>query len=263
MLDLHGNQIENIPDGLSKLQNLQILNLSGNMLKEIPEDLCSLPLIELQLQGNNIERLPKEFGRLSNLAALDLSRNALRHLPDSISRITSLQSLNISHNKIQVLSNIDISSFGLLKSLIASNNQIFAFDDSDDPIKLPKLTFLDLKYNEFKIWDTKLICQDLKDFCCAFNKISTVQEGSFSDCPELEVFDIRDNNIGYVPKDVLVLYNLKRLDITNNSISTLPPELSLLKKLVAIHHTGNPLRGLPSSGKITCEILLTRKKAAL
>ncbi|KAJ3307462.1 Leucine-rich repeat-containing protein 40 [Kappamyces sp. JEL0829] len=246
LLDFHNNKISLIPVQLQSLEHLQVLNLASNQIKDFPRELCHLPLLELHLGGNQIESLPVEIGALSRLAVLDLAHNQLRDLPFTLSELSNLQTLNVSHNRLRSLKGIDFSALALLTTLRANNNQMESFTDKS--LDLPRLVILDVKYNAFRSWDTVLQCPKLCEFCCAFNRISTVEPGSFSSCSLLEIFDIRDNNIGSVPVDVLGMYRLKRLDITNNSVSQLPPELSLLKSLVTVHHAGNPLRGLPSSG---------------
>jgi len=247
-VDLHGNQIDAIPISLMNLENLQILNLSYNNIAEFPSELCGLNLCDLQLQNNQLTDLPNHFGFLINLTKLDLSSNKLESLPESMSGLSKLTELNLSSNLLRSLDPLDLNRLEMLRMIILNHNQIRKLTFRDQ-ICLPRLEIFDVKYNQLVSWTSSLVCPKLKDFCCAFNKISRIENGAFSNCSDIEVFDIRDNNIGNIPEDILSLYKLKRLDITNNSMATLPPELHLLKSLVSVHHTGNPLRGLPTSGK--------------
>ena len=255
VLDLHGNNISDIPSSLQNLANLQVLNLSNNKLTEYPPELCDLLLTELHLQNNELTDLPSNFGYLVKLVKLDLSSNKLESLPDSLSNLTSIQELNLASNSLKSLDPVDLNRLEMLRVLVLHHNQIIVFTYRRS-ITLGRLEILDLKYNSLKAWTTSLLCPRLKDFCLAFNKISSVVNGSISKCSELEVFDIRDNNVGTVPADVLHLFQLKRLDVTNNSIALLPPELHLLKQLVAIHWSGNPLRGLPTTGTLSSSLII-------
>ncbi|KAJ3323560.1 Leucine-rich repeat-containing protein 40 [Boothiomyces sp. JEL0866] len=232
-----------LPLSMANLGNLSILNMKSNELSEFLPELCELPLMELHLGSNCLSELPLNFDKLEKLHTLDLSGNQLVGIVKLKNQ--SLQNLDLSNNVITEIAGLN--DMPLLSSLNISKNKLQDFPS----ISLQKLCFLDLKHNDFKSWKTVLECPLLKDLCLAFNSISSFKENSVRNCVSLEIFDIRDNNIGSIPEDILFLKNLKRLDITNNSVSTLPPKLAFLKHLAVIHYSGNPLRGLPTSGGTT------------
>ncbi|KAJ3275118.1 Leucine-rich repeat-containing protein 40 [Terramyces sp. JEL0728] len=243
VVDLRNNAISSLPVSMANLGNLSILNLKSNELTEFLPELCNLPLVELNLGSNNLTALPSNFSNLDKLQTLDLSNNQLSGSINLENK--TLQNLDLSSNSIWEISGLN--EMVILNSLNLSRNKL----QNIPSLALSKLTLLDLKYNDLKSWKTTLDCPELKDLCLAFNSISSFQENTIKECFNLEIFDIRDNNIGTVPEDVLFLKNLKRLDITNNSVSLLPPKLSFLKHLSVIHYSGNPLRGLPTSGGTT------------
>ncbi len=75
-LDLSFNQLESIPDSISKLTNLQDLNLESNQFRFLPESIGSLTnLKNLNLSFNNLTFLPESIGSLTNLHTLNLSFN--------------------------------------------------------------------------------------------------------------------------------------------------------------------------------------------
>ncbi|KAF5177529.1 Receptor-like protein eix2 [Thalictrum thalictroides] len=80
-IDLSDNDLTGeIPEGLTRLSNLQILNLSMNYL-----------------EGN----IPEGIGRLQELVLLDMSRNKLSSpIPWSLSSIPRLVHLNLSYNNL-------------------------------------------------------------------------------------------------------------------------------------------------------------------
>ncbi|KAI8897711.1 hypothetical protein BC833DRAFT_592610 [Globomyces pollinis-pini] len=257
VLDLHGNSITFLPTQLSSLLQLHSLNVAHNAITSLPNEICSLPLLELLLHNNQLSSLPDNFGQLSRITTLDLSNNSISTLPPSFHSLSSLLKLDLSHNNLSHLSIQILNGLQDLQSLSLSNNNLKSLRSnsdegtltgSNDTLTLPKLTLLDIKSNQLTEWDIILECPRLKDFACAFNRISNIHEGTLIPSKNLEILDIRDNNIGQFCPDILTLKSLKRLDFTNNSIASIPPELSLIKTLSVIHLAGNPLRGLPAAG---------------
>ncbi len=107
-LSLIGNApyqgIENLPESIGSLTNLQYLNVNGNLLQELPESIGNLSnLQELRSSRNNLKTLPNSIGNLTNLTSLDLDRNDLKFLPDSIGNLTNLQTLSLVHNLLEEL----------------------------------------------------------------------------------------------------------------------------------------------------------------
>ena len=99
--------------------------------------------------------------------------------------------LDLSDNKIE--GRFEIGELNLLQELHLSKNRITALEKSK--VSLKSLKILDLKYNLIEEWSTTLDCPKLKDFCVSFNKITRIKEESLINCVEIEVFDIRDNDI--------------------------------------------------------------------
>ncbi|XP_077252160.1 putative inactive receptor kinase At5g58300 [Tasmannia lanceolata] len=88
---------------LSRLSDLQILSLQSNALTgPFPPDLFQLKnLTLLYLQFNNFSSLLPDFSAWTNLTVLDLSFNAFNgSIPLSISNLTQIRSLNLSHNSL-------------------------------------------------------------------------------------------------------------------------------------------------------------------
>lgn len=130
VLKLPNNQFYgSIPDIPSTLSNLSYIDLSGNHLSGlIPPKIFSLPklqnlrlqnnnltgvipknvqdgqsLLELQLGGNNLNgTIPPEIGSAAKLQIqLNLSCNSLEgEIPSSLSRLSTLEILDISNNKL-------------------------------------------------------------------------------------------------------------------------------------------------------------------
>lgn len=83
-LDLTGNALEKLPDGVTEMRGLVWLGLNFNRLVELPRSIGGLKnLKRLYLRGNRLEGLPEEIGGLGGLMELDLSGNQLASLPGS------------------------------------------------------------------------------------------------------------------------------------------------------------------------------------
>jgi len=87
-LDLRKNSIPDIPEGLSNLDKLRILNLSSNSLSQIQPNpgLVLKNLTVLQLYACNIRSIADGvFRSFPNLVQLNLNKNELQKLPEDIS----------------------------------------------------------------------------------------------------------------------------------------------------------------------------------
>lgn len=93
-----------IPDEISELENLQILDFSNNFIEHITSRISRLQnLQKLYLKNNRIEKLPEEIGQLQNLIELDLSGNKIESLPESINNLKNLTIFYLSGNPIDEL----------------------------------------------------------------------------------------------------------------------------------------------------------------
>ena len=130
----------------------------------IPDSLVWSQLKVLKMSNCGLSRLDASFHLFPNLTNLDLSNNQISHIAH-LHDCFSLRYLNLSRNKISVLSNLDrllgnIISLNLsmnkiesldgidriitLQNLNISNNQIQDMEEMDYLVKLPILETLDL-----------------------------------------------------------------------------------------------------------------------
>ncbi|CAI9118369.1 OLC1v1019931C2 [Oldenlandia corymbosa var. corymbosa] len=82
-------------------------------------------LIHLSL-SSIFEYLPPEIGRLSNLEFLDLSFNKMKNLPTELTLLNSLVSLEVANNKLVEVPS-GLSSLKRLENLDLSNNRLTSF----------------------------------------------------------------------------------------------------------------------------------------
>ncbi|XP_067932868.1 uncharacterized protein [Watersipora subatra] len=104
VLDLSNNGVRQIPDSLGSLTSLRELNLSINPIEVLPESITALSsLEELDLPWCDISQLPESLGSLKSLRKLNLFGNPIEVLPESITALSSLEELNLSHCRISQL----------------------------------------------------------------------------------------------------------------------------------------------------------------
>jgi len=81
--ELAGNQIAELGEGvLAGLTAVHDLDLSGNALARLGDGLAAMPaLVALALERNRLDALPASLGGCAALTRLDVSHNQLRALP--------------------------------------------------------------------------------------------------------------------------------------------------------------------------------------
>ena len=122
VLDLSGNALVDLPDGLASLRRLQVLFASDNLFTTLPAVLGRCPALQLIgfkanrihtvpaeslpptlrwliLTDNQIDVLPESLGRCAPLQKLMLAGNRLHHLPDSLARCQRLELVRLAANR--------------------------------------------------------------------------------------------------------------------------------------------------------------------
>ncbi|MDM8528392.1 leucine-rich repeat domain-containing protein [Anaerolineales bacterium HSG24] len=145
-LNLSGDLSGSIPPELSKLTNLEHLNLDGNDLSgSIPPELSKLTNLEhLNLDGNDLSgSIPPELSKLTNLRYLYLDDNDLSgSIPPELSKLTNLERLYLNGNQLNGSIPPELSKLTNLERLYLNGNQL----SGSIPPKLSKLTNLEHLY---------------------------------------------------------------------------------------------------------------------
>lgn len=154
ILDLHGNEITSLPEGMENLSRLRMLNVNENALESLDFKVLSrLPLTELLARKNKLTGtlIHPEVKSLPQLQILDVSTNQLTLLastdtPGALS-LPSLHQLTLSLNRIKALPNI--GSWKSLLSLNADENSLTAIPDGFT--SLENLRHVDFTSNDIRI----------------------------------------------------------------------------------------------------------------
>jgi Leucine-rich repeat (LRR) protein len=243
VLDLHGNQLQEIPVGFRRLERLQILNLSKNKLSsEAMGVVCQIKnLKELNLANNALSgTLLENIGQLTSLEVLDLSSNQLEALPASISNLTKLKKLNVSGNKFAYLSFELLSGLPLVE-IIASKNKL-----SDilvpNGATLEKLQVLDVSENSLEAItsSTDVSMPKLITLNTDGNRLSSLPD--MSSMTNLVTLTASGNKLNEFPTGFDKLTAVKNVDLSNNNIKTVFDCVAQMETLATLNLAGNPLR---------------------
>ncbi len=190
VLDASNLRLEDVPNYVYKMPNLQSLDLSKNFILEIDENIGNLyKLSELNLNNNSLQTLPNTLQQNRFIEHLYLNNNQFNSLPESIYGLSFLQGLQVHNNQLQALQPFDSK---VLKLLDVSKNQLKA---------LPSLTDQ----------------EELTELNAANNQLAEFPSALPSN---LEVLDLSFNNISQLPDDLSPFTHLKKLNLQGNPIST-------------------------------------------
>ena len=99
-LDMYDNQLVEAP-WLPALVGLTDLNLGGNRLETLSDGIRALTLLtSLELRQNRLTSLPGGIGELSRLHTLGVTSNLLQSLPATIGQLSSLRKLFVDNNEV-------------------------------------------------------------------------------------------------------------------------------------------------------------------
>lgn len=142
-LDLSHNLLTTFPQ---RLPGLKKLNLRGNLITSLPDGLCdAVGLVELNLQGLQLKSVPPQFGQLVNMERLNLRANKLSHV-SGVEQMTNLKFLDLTKpgNSISFVL-CDLSTLRSITEIRLAGMKLTAVPDSI--LDLPSLFYLDLVQN--------------------------------------------------------------------------------------------------------------------
>ena len=121
--DVSFNQLQSLPDEISSLCYLQVLDCSCNKLQFLPDGIGSLEsLMVLKANGNQLASIPSSIGGCKQLQQLILSENILLSLPHELEGCNNLQKLLVQNNDISRLPLSLATLRGTIIEIDLSNN---------------------------------------------------------------------------------------------------------------------------------------------
>ena len=202
VLSLNCNELEYLPDNITKLTNLCQLNLVKNKLKKLPMKiglLCALH--RLEVQNNLIDELPITFGALNLIERVDLECNLLTYLPENLDNMLSCKHLNVNNNKLVRLPRC-LGRMPSLTALSAFNNNISYIPDelaNNTQMRILRLSINNIKFIPLSFGNLK----KLKEITLENNRISTLPI-TFHNLSKLKVLRIDGNESLHDPPAIII-----------------------------------------------------------
>ena len=259
---------------ISKLSHLRELKLIGCNLTDIPDSISNLVYLEiLDIQDWSLEKLPLVITKLYSLKTLSIRGNQyLKTLPDELANLTELEMLDISDTGFEVIPNV-LSSLEKLKILklsytyaknysilkkIETLEELYLFNNVNPELisqisVLKNLKILSLACNSeypdpdyyLENFPDKLFdLINLEKLDLSNNRISSLPS-EVKKLNKLKEIDFQGNNFNLFPVQLLELINLEKIDFSNNNLSDLPSGINKLKSLFSINLAGNGFTQFP------------------
>ncbi len=222
VLSLSGNNLTALPQGFEGLTALKKLSLSYNRLRELFPPQCSPPNLEelnishtLVGRGKNIV-----WSGLYRLRKLVARHAQLKELDDTVCNLSSLTSVDFSHNSFETISPM-LTMRSTLVYLNFCHNRITTLSAMISNLYL--LQELHLDSNKFKTLPAEI-----------------------GQLPQLRVLSLNDNQLQAVPNGIELLTNLRKLCLARNLLHEFPQQICKLTQLEELYLDSNKLTSLCS-----------------
>ncbi|PWY68457.1 hypothetical protein BO70DRAFT_417431 [Aspergillus heteromorphus CBS 117.55] len=241
-LNIQDNCLSNLT-AWGHLVNLQYLDVSGNGLESLDGFSSLIHLRELKANDNNIRNIDGIFD-LNGLLSLELRNNGLTTVDFAKADLTRLQDLDLSHNELASVYNIDL--LPALSALDLSFNQL---NELETTVSLLGLRSLKLSNNIFRMLNVSAF-PSLNLLYVDQNFLGTVS--GLEQCHCLEVFSAREqmasgDTSGFFDVDLGLVKDLRKAFLSSNKLSlqSLSPSAPLLG-LQLLDIASCSLQGLPA-----------------
>jgi len=232
-LDLHSQNLNEIPDTFDAFPNLKYLDLSGNNISRLPESLNGFSNLEmLNLSGNPIVILPPSFTKLKKLKSLQVANNPTFNLEENmqiLSQMVGLETLDLHNDGISQLPTDFGHKLETLEFLDLSGNPIEVLPQTFNNLKRLRILYLNndpfFQLNEnIGILSKIRSLEELHLENNNFDDVSTLK-----DLPNVEYLFISENNIRDLP-DFQKMKKLKYVDLSENRLE--PSDISTFNSIL-------------------------------
>lgn len=252
-LEFYIQRIKDLPkNGETELQRLSepekiiFRELKNSLLVSVNDiKIENGKIICLELNGRTLNELPKCIYQLTSLEEVNLSHNRLDSLPPSLGKLHSLRVIDLSWNNIVSLPE-SIGNLNSLNSLDLGYNNITAV-----PTSIGNITSLEeliIKNNKFRnIMEViNKLPKSLRILDLSDNNLTSIPE-TINRLQSLLSLDLSSNNLLSIPESIGDLNLLHSLDLSYNKINILPPSIGDLSSLKKINIGWNRIKNLPNT----------------
>ncbi|XP_068942680.1 leucine-rich repeat-containing protein 69 [Petaurus breviceps papuanus] len=167
-LNLGNNKLEEVPEELMYLKNLEILHLFRNLIKSFsPKSFDGLENLNiLNMNHNKLKTIPPEINRLQNLKCLSLNNNEITDIPKELCSLAYLSEIQLNYNRLVSIPE-EFITLNNLRRLSLARNLMVVF-----PMVLcsmSNLEMLDIAGNFIQVLPRKIRRMRLREFYCEEN----------------------------------------------------------------------------------------------
>lgn len=154
-------------------ENETTLDLKATQLLSLPRQIGQLTnLLDLCCDGGQVRSLPRELRSCTRIQKLNIASNLFQQIPECVEYMPYLSKINLSRNKIKILSPIIGSCFNL-KILLISHNPLTQLPDIFD--RFQYLQYFACAYCQLEELPPSILkCDRLTTLLCPRNKIKVV-----------------------------------------------------------------------------------------
>ena len=229
-LNLHAQNLRQLPKKITDLYNLEELYLSGNKLTALPDSfgVKLKGLKVLDISNNSFQRLSDELGGLNNLAYLNVSSNKLASLPETLNALQGLEILNIENNAFRSVPQ-EVFQLNNLKYLFIEGINLSNFPEEIGQLRsLKRLSLRKCNLKEIPVTIQAFIA--LERLVLANNQITEILP-ALRDLKNINFLDLSGNSIQSGLEPIISLSKLNHLDLSANPIDSIPPDFFAENKL--------------------------------
>lgn len=247
--DISYSSLGSLPDAIGQIKSLQELIIRRNALITLPSSIGALEsLVALNCSYNKIEKLPKAgfTDRLTHLESLDISHNKLQALPDTVGLLNSLHTLMASSNCLPTVP-LELGALIKLRVLDLSWNSLHELPEEIGCLE--SLEHCDLSNNQLEQLPSSIVLWvNLRRLSCGGNKLTSPLTPAIRSLQKLEYLDLSRNALRSLDACVYELESLQVLNLSCNKITLLPREMGAInncRQLRKLDLYGNNLSALP------------------
>ncbi|KZT50347.1 L domain-like protein [Calocera cornea HHB12733] len=228
--------------GLVKLEDFNLQTIPAELHKAAPQ------LLRLSLRNNPLTDLPKDFCMATTqLKELNLSRTALKRIPAAVSYCTSLETLDVSYNRVKSL-DMTYGSLENLKQLKTLRLHANILSDLPSSIADLPLQELRLDMNRFRHLPS-VVCQLalLETLVLSHNDLETLP-ADIGTLTQLRILLAMGNNLHYLPSEMKGMTSLVYLNVSRNRLGDIAV-ISALPSLQHLEASHNSISSVPAFPK--------------
>ncbi len=217
-LELFAEDIDELPESIGTLTNLESLVFTSGRLTSLPASLARCPLRVLDVMGNPLTSIPDVVFELTSLETLGLASTGLCQLDERLQGLTQLRRLRLHDNPELVLP-AWLGDLKALEGLDLMDCELGSLPDS-----IEGLTALrELRLERNRLADTPSLAglQSLETIDLGGNQLTVLPEG-LDQIPTLEKVCVEHNPLRHLSADVGCWANLHTLALKKTRLGALP-----------------------------------------